>query len=209
MTVSKRMGATSLAVMLGAIFSAEAKAVPMVTYSWTTTSEGYGSHVSAPSSATFEALLSDVLSGIITQSEISDIQLFYPGLTFNSAVVSSIGFDFSAFVDPTSGAFIYKDSNQGLAVIAFAGTDINQATTFLSITVDNPNLMLNGVADQFNALNNGNAYAGFPTAGYWTATFPAPSTVPETSTWAMMVVGFAGIGFAGYRGSRKSVGLAS
>lgn len=32
--------------------------------------------------------------------------------------------------------------------------------------------------------------------------------VPETSTWAMMLLGFAGLGFAGYRGSRKSAALA-
>jgi len=31
-----------------------------------------------------------------------------------------------------------------------------------------------------------------------------PPTVPEPSTWAMMMLGFAGLGFAGYRASRKS-----
>jgi PEP-CTERM motif len=40
--------------------------------------------------------------------------------------------------------------------------------------------------------------------------FPTPVTfvvtsVPEPSTWAMMVVGFAGLGFAGYRASRRAV----
>jgi hypothetical protein len=185
-----------------------AEAVPMVTYSWTTTSEGFGPHVSAPSSATFEVPLSDVLNGVIPQSDITGIQLFYPGLTFDSAAASSIGFDFSAFVDPVTGAFIFHDVNQGLAVIAFAGTDINAATTFLSITVDNPNLTLNGVADQFNALDNGSPFAGFPTAGFWTASFPTGTTVPEPSTWTMMLLGFAGLGFAGYRASRKSVAVA-
>ncbi len=34
--------------------------------------------------------------------------------------------------------------------------------------------------------------------------FVAVATVPEPSTWAMMIVGFAGIGFMGYRRSRKS-----
>jgi hypothetical protein len=29
-------------------------------------------------------------------------------------------------------------------------------------------------------------------------------TVPEPSTWAMMMLGFAGLGFAGYRKSRKA-----
>ncbi|HEY6520446.1 MAG TPA: PEPxxWA-CTERM sorting domain-containing protein [Roseiarcus sp.] len=31
-----------------------------------------------------------------------------------------------------------------------------------------------------------------------------PSAVPEPATWAMMLLGFAGLGVAGYRGSRKS-----
>jgi hypothetical protein len=36
-----------------------------------------------------------------------------------------------------------------------------------------------------------------------------PSGVPEPSTWAMMLVGFAGLGFAGYRASRKKVAPAA
>jgi hypothetical protein len=28
--------------------------------------------------------------------------------------------------------------------------------------------------------------------------------VPEPSTWAMMLLGFAGLGFAGYRSARKT-----
>ena len=142
--------------------------------------------------------MSDVLNGIIPQSDITNIQLFYPALTFDSAVTSSIGFDFSAFVNPITGAFIYHDDSQGLAVMAFAGADINNAITFLSITVDNP--VSSSVADQFNALNNGNAYAGYPTAGYWTASFPATGgAVPEPATWAMLLLGFAGLGLVGYR----------
>jgi hypothetical protein len=35
--------------------------------------------------------------------------------------------------------------------------------------------------------------------GYFTATF-----VPEPSTWAMMLLGFVGLGFAAYRPRRKS-----
>jgi hypothetical protein len=36
-----------------------------------------------------------------------------------------------------------------------------------------------------------------------------PNGIPEPSTWAMMLVGFAGLGFAGYRASRKSVAPAA
>jgi hypothetical protein len=32
----------------------------------------------------------------------------------------------------------------------------------------------------------------------------AAGTVPEPSTWAMLLIGFAGLGFAGYRGARKT-----
>jgi hypothetical protein len=37
----------------------------------------------------------------------------------------------------------------------------------------------------------------------------AAGAVPETSTWLMMMVGFSGLGFAGYRTSRKSVAFAA
>jgi hypothetical protein len=32
--------------------------------------------------------------------------------------------------------------------------------------------------------------------------------IPEPSTWAMMAIGFAGLGFAGYRSSRRSAAAA-
>jgi probable HAF family extracellular repeat protein len=38
---------------------------------------------------------------------------------------------------------------------------------------------------------------------------PSPSAVPEPSTWAMMLLGVAGLAFAGYRGTRKPVSLAA
>jgi uncharacterized membrane protein len=33
--------------------------------------------------------------------------------------------------------------------------------------------------------------------------FSAAAIVPESSTWAMMLLGFAGLGFAGYRRTRE------
>ena len=192
----------------GPMFTSAAQADPMVTYTWTTTSEGFGPHVDAPSSATFQVPLSDVLTGTIPFFDVSNIQLFYPGLTFDTAVVSSTGFDFAAFVNPVTGAFIYHDPDQGFAVIASDSSDPN-FSTFLSITVDNRfdpfGNPLTSVKDQFNALNHGQPYAGFPTAGFWTASFPTTNpSVPEPSTWAMMIVGFLGLGFLGYRRRRKS-----
>ena len=48
---------------------------------------------------------------------------------------------------------------------------------------------------------NGNAVGGFASASAF--------VTPEPSTWAMMLVGLAGLGFAGYRASRKSVALSA
>jgi hypothetical protein len=47
--------------------------------------------------------------------------------------------------------------------------------------------------------------------GYEEALEFAPTTVttPEASTWAMMLLGFAGLGFAGWRASRGAAGVAA
>ena len=51
----------------------------------------------------------------------------------------------------------------------------------------------NFIGDQNVAANLGGVYVGPPVAG-----------VPEPSTWAMMLIGFSGLGFARYRRARKS-----
>jgi hypothetical protein len=51
----------------------------------------------------------------------------------------------------------------------------------------------------------GNAYGEFASpGGFGVGTFTL-TAVPEASTWAMMVIGFAGLGVAGYRASHKRV----
>jgi uncharacterized protein (TIGR03118 family) len=68
------------------------------------------------------------------------------------------------------------------------------------------------VIDGLWALTIGNGVAGgSPNTLYFTAgpdgeshgLFGALTVVPEPSTWAMMLVGFAGLGFLGYRRARK------
>jgi hypothetical protein len=51
----------------------------------------------------------------------------------------------------------------------------------------------------------GNAYGEFASpGGFGVGTFTL-TAVPEASTWAMTVIGFAGLGVAGYRASQKRV----
>jgi hypothetical protein len=45
-------------------------------------------------------------------------------------------------------------------------------------------------------------------AGGFGFDFAIGGAVPETSTWAMMLAGFAGLGFAGYRSTRRQVAVA-
>ena len=52
----------------------------------------------------------------------------------------------------------------------------------------------------YNELNNGGFASG--SGGSFTL------SVPEPSTWAMMLAGFAGIGFAGYRARRRATAIA-
>jgi hypothetical protein len=101
----------------GPMFVSAAQADLMVTYSWTTTSQGFPA-LGQPSLATFQVPLSDVQAGVIPQFDVTNIQLAYPGLSFSGTTTSSIGFDFAAYVDPLTGAFIFHDANQGFAVFA-------------------------------------------------------------------------------------------
>ena len=66
----------------------------------------------------------------------------------------------------------------------------------------------------FTPGNDDNAVTQFATAGgdfleatvsNVTVTVTASAPVPEPSTWAMMLLGFAGIGFAGYRARKRGL----
>jgi hypothetical protein len=55
---------------------------------------------------------------------------------------------------------------------------------------------------------NGFIYNAGPGDPSLTNVYTGISDVPEASTWAMMIIGFAGLAFAGYRSSRSRAALA-
>ena len=60
-----------------------------------------------------------------------------------------------------------------------------------------------------NELSKTNNIFGYNFGGASGVTFTATTTIPEPSTWAMMLLGFAGLGYAGYRrakGDRRPAG---
>jgi len=198
MSILKTIGKLLFALVAASAIGATPAAAQVVTYSWTTTNAGFGTHVASPT-ASFDVPLTSVLAGVINYGDISNIHMTYDGLAFDAYTPTTIGLDNQAFVNPVTGAFIYHDVNQGLGVVGYQGGLFSGS--YLSITIDSRysplGTPLTSVADQFNSLKNNAAWAGFPTAGFWTASFPAVTPgVPEPATWAMMLMGFGAMGFA-------------
>ena len=79
---------------------------------------------------------------------------------------------------------------------------LNQQIPDLS---ESAGITTNAIALDFNKFPFGtNAVSGSVDVGQSFASL----NVPETSTWAMMLLGFAGLGYAGYRKSRSTVSIA-
>lgn len=97
-----------------------------------------------------------------------------------------------------STPFTYNPENGNLLINIYS-TDASTSSTPLYLDARN------GTATgQFSR-----AYSGDPDGifsadyGLVTGFSTGSGVIPEPSTWAMMLIGFAGLGFAGYRASRK------
>ena len=129
-----------------------------------------------------------------------------PSVPFVGTGIGSSGMPFpSYFIDPTnSGPPIYLMSligafTDGSGVVI--GTPFAPGDGPFTIAVPSGATYLSlGANDDIYSDNSGGWYIGVTgvTGG-----------VPEPSTWVMMLLGFAGLGFAGYRTSRKPVSIAA
>jgi hypothetical protein len=106
----------------------------------------------------------------------------------------------------------------GLPAITFSGTpsanDVIFSAGGLTVvlnqqipdTTESAGITTNAIAFDFAKFVVGaNVVSGTVDIGQSMASI---TVVPELSTWAMILLGFAGLGFAGYRGSRKAVSIA-
>jgi PEP-CTERM motif len=80
---------------------------------------------------------------------------------------------------------------------------LTPSTGMTSIVALNRGFEINSFFDVFVELS----LEGFPVTPLPKITLVAG--VPEPSTWAMMLIGFAGLGLAGYRASRKAASVAA
>ena len=111
-------------------------------------------------------------------------------LGFDSATQFGFGLSSSGYGD-TSTLNIY-----GFQLSAAANFGVPTATS-LNWTIGIPGEF----TSVFQALGGGNSTYDFYmfTDGNWAGNAVAVSAVPEPSTWAMMILGFAGVGFMAYR----------
>jgi hypothetical protein len=134
------------------------------------------------SASDFEIVFGQTLTGVQAVIDPAQIAL---GMTMGCAGSEGGG---TVFCGPTPGGYgQWAVTGYGSNWITFMGppgTDMKEGQDFFV------NIML---------LDGG---GGAAFSGDWTG------SIPEPSTWAMMLLGFAGLGFAGYRARKQTAALA-
>ena len=143
-----------------------------------------------------------------------NIQFYAGGLgAYNTAGVSFQTGVWNQFVVERNGGSIsiyYNDVPVETGSISGA---ITSSTNPLLIGArnsgDGRNFTVDGLIDDVGIWNR--ALTSSEINGLWNSGngLNLQAGVPEASTWAMLLLGFAGIGFSGYRASRKGVALTS
>jgi hypothetical protein len=132
-------------------------------------------------------------------------------LSYVSSSTNIASFDNTNVAFPDASALVYSGALSSLANGKLEFTlsqsfNYNPANGYLMLTVYNPGLSGDGNlfldVDRDNANTNGRFsaynYQAF-NQGLVTGFNEQVSAVPEPSTWAMMILGFAGVGFLAYR----------
>jgi hypothetical protein len=144
----------------------------------------YDAAFAAPSTDPDPGVLSQVLTTTPGQSYVVSFALLDEAGSFGDTFTVTFG-GFSQTITGDQAASPGTNPSSGYTSFSFTtlSTDITAAATTLSFTGVNDPAAWN--------LDDVSVAVPAPVAG-----------VPEPSTWAMMLLGFGGLGFAGYRRSR-------
>jgi hypothetical protein len=149
-------------------------------------------------------------------STITDITFFIPGTNGSvGATVDGFGAVFSNVQLANSAKIDFFDQNGILLSEQFVPTGTGNASlSFLGLVFaageDIGRVRITSGTSSLNSGTKNNPAGGINLVVLDDFLFsePVASAVPEPSTWAMLILGFAGVGFMAYRRSRKDQGLA-
>jgi hypothetical protein len=131
-----------------------------------------------------------LISGTGTSSEAGTLTLEAPG-TYINTLTPSVNLTSDNLLSPSSNPVLTGDG------IVFTGSALPSTSAFINIFADGSSYdYFNNYSGPFPAVNG--------TLDSFTVTEVA--AVPEPSAWAMMILGFCGLGFMAYR--RKQSGSA-
>jgi hypothetical protein len=123
--------------------------------------------------------------------------------TFNLGGGSNSGFQANVYSNPFTATLTNPTNNGtgigwngGMEDVAISGLSLIQGTnqlTFTYTSLGSPDAGFQGLGDEGWGIEKVNV-----------------SAVPESSTWAMLILGFLGLGFAGYRKTKsRAVGFST
>ena len=159
------------------------------------TIEGIGAHVSAPRDGTMKFVLFDLGNGALPNFSgtliFTQEKFFTADIAYNYKVSNPFSLGLAANEWYAVGAISAPSSNFSISYDSAAS--VNPGPTFTAFADQNVNF--ENYADPSNNF-------GFGCCNIHYQLYGSVSAVPEPSTWAMMILGFAGVGFMAYR--RKS-----
>ena len=224
MRVLRNAAAAGAIVALGTMIATSSAQAALQTL--TVNIDQYGSAVDhTPGKILATVTISDLAGGGVSVDLSLDKAIYFastggPHITFAFNLDKSISFDDLTFSNPSKSDFAFVlDKNAGTTFGAFTdgvnGTWNGTSNHFAGpidfdiagVSVSDFRQNAKGywaVADVLSSAGTGEAGGLFGV----TTTVTTTSGVPEPSTWAMMFIGFAGLGFAGYRKARTALSAA-
>jgi hypothetical protein len=110
-------------------------------------------------------------------------------ITYYDLFTNGKEFNFSGLTDQTAGGGHY----------VFHGTSVGDSGVTIQLVLDTTSSLFSGLPTIIDTTSSGIPHEG-PVAG----TLTIAAAVPEPSTWAMMILGFFGVGAMAYRRRNKS-----